>query len=81
MKRKLLLLVALVASAGLGNVQIVNIPDANFKNALVNSICTDTNGDGVLDDDVDANNDDEIQVAEALDVQQLFLRSVAAVAS
>ncbi|MGK0449253.1 MAG: hypothetical protein ACJA2M_003058 [Polaribacter sp.] len=45
--------------------QIVNIPDANFKNALVNTLCVDTNDDGIGDDDVDLNNDGEIQVSEA----------------
>lgn len=34
------------------NAQIVNIPDANFKNALI-------------DEGVDTNNDGEIQVSEA----------------
>ncbi len=53
--------------------QIIDIPDANFKNALVNSICVDTNGDGDLDSDVDQNNDGEIQVNEALNVTNLNL--------
>mgnify|MGYP000002865048 CR=1 FL=1 len=45
--------------------QIVNIPDANFKNALVNTLCVDTNGDGIVDADADTNNDGEIQISEA----------------
>ena len=45
--------------------QIVNIPDANFKNTLVNSNCVDINGDGNGDIDADSNNDGEIQQAEA----------------
>ena len=45
--------------------QNIDIPDVNFKNALVNTICVDTNGDGELDNDVDINNDGEIQVSEA----------------
>lgn len=45
--------------------QILNIPDANFKYALVNTFCVDTNNDGYLDDDVDTNNDGEIQITEA----------------
>ncbi len=45
--------------------QIVNVPDANFKNALVNTLCVDTNGDGIVDADADTNNDGEIQVSEA----------------
>lgn len=45
--------------------QIVNIPDANFKNALVNEIVADTDGDGAIDGPVDTNGDGEIQVTEA----------------
>ncbi len=45
--------------------QIVDIPDTNFKYALVNEIVADTNGDGLLDNDVDTNDDGEIQVSEA----------------
>ncbi|HEX9826483.1 MAG TPA: T9SS type A sorting domain-containing protein [Flavobacteriaceae bacterium] len=55
--------------------QIINIPDANFKNALVNTFCVDTNGDYTLDDDVDTNNDGEIQVAEAEAVTSLDISS------
>ena len=45
--------------------QIVNIPDANFKNALVNTVCADFNGDLDPEDDADTNNDGEIQLSEA----------------
>jgi Secretion system C-terminal sorting domain len=45
--------------------QIVNIPDANFKDALVNEIVADFDGDGVFEGDVDTNNDGEIQESEA----------------
>ena len=55
------------------NAQIVNIPDANFKNALVNSNCVDTNGDGIGDSDADLNNDGEIQVSEAEAVLNLHV--------
>jgi uncharacterized repeat protein (TIGR01451 family) len=55
--------------------QIVNIPDANFKNALVNTNCvTPWYGlePGELPiGDVDTNNDGEIQVSEAAAVQGL----------
>ncbi|PVW13921.1 T9SS type A sorting domain-containing protein [Marixanthomonas spongiae] len=47
------------------NAQNVTIPDANFKNALVNTQCVDTDGDGNPDTDVDLNNDGEIQLTEA----------------
>ncbi len=45
--------------------QIVNIPDPNFKHALVNTECVDINGDGIGDVDADTNDDGEIQVDEA----------------
>ncbi|NQY29750.1 MAG: T9SS type A sorting domain-containing protein [Flavobacteriaceae bacterium] len=44
---------------------IVYIPDVKFKNELVNNTVADFDGDGVLDGDVDVNNDGEIQVSEA----------------
>jgi hypothetical protein len=55
--------------------QIVNIPDANFKNVLVNFNVTDSNGDGSLNADVDINNDGEIQNSEALLISNLQLPS------
>ena len=51
--------------------QNVYIPSAEFKSLLVNQICADTNDDGILDNDVDTNNDGEIQVGEALAVTNL----------
>lgn len=71
MKQYYILLVALV-TLSFSQAQIVNIPDANFKNALINTICADTNGDGSSDSDVDFNNDGEIQVSEAEAVIRLF---------
>ncbi|WP_417856431.1 T9SS type A sorting domain-containing protein [Xanthomarina gelatinilytica] len=55
--------------------QIVNIPDANFKDALVNTNCVDTDGDGFGDSDVDTNDDGEIQISEAETVLGLELLS------
>ncbi|MBM6499487.1 DUF7619 domain-containing protein [Flavobacterium macrobrachii] len=55
----------LILITGFANAQIVAIPDANFKNKLVNTLCIDTDGDGYGDTDVDSNNDGEIQVSEA----------------
>jgi Leucine-rich repeat (LRR) protein len=57
------------------NAQIVNIPDANFKNALAYTSCVDLNGDGVGDVNADTNNDGEIQVSEALEVLRLNVNS------
>ena len=45
--------------------QIVNIPDANFKNTLVNDQVVDIDGNRSGDIDADLNNDGEIQVSEA----------------
>lgn len=51
--------------------QSISIPDANFKNTLVNDTVADFDGDGNLDGDVDTNNDGEIQYYEALAVHTL----------
>ena len=51
--------------------QIVEIPDANFKNALINTNCVDTDGFGGFDADADTNDDGEIQVNEAEAVLRL----------
>ena len=64
MKQAYLLLITLL-SFGFSQAQIVDITDANFKDALVNDIIADFDGDGILDGDVDTNNDGEIQVSEA----------------
>jgi Leucine-rich repeat (LRR) protein len=50
--------------------QIVNIPDANFKNALVNDTCAYL-GTSTIKTDVDTNNDGEIQTSEAAAVTYL----------
>lgn len=51
----------------------VNIPNVNFKNALLNSPCIDTNFDNVGDAYVDTNNNDEIEPSEAQAVNRLVL--------
>ena len=63
MKKKYLLILFFITA--FTQAQIVNIPDAEFKNALVNTNCVDTNGDGIGDSDADLNDDGEIQVSEA----------------
>ncbi len=55
------------------NSQIVDIPDANFKDALVNEMVVDIDGDGHGDVDADTNNDGEIQVSEAEAVIRLIV--------
>jgi hypothetical protein len=49
----------------------IDIPDANFKYALLNTSCVDTNNDSTFDTDADTNNDGQIQVLEALAVKSL----------
>ncbi len=62
---KKLLLVSLLLSNLFAFSQIVNIPDTNFKDAIIDCFCADLDGDGSSDGDVDTNNDGEIQVSEA----------------
>ena len=56
--------------------QIVNIPDANFKYTLVNTLCANLEGTGPFNTDVDTNDDGEIQVSEAEAVIWLNLDKV-----
>ncbi|WP_418639134.1 DUF7619 domain-containing protein [Winogradskyella sp.] len=63
--KKIYVLLFTLLSFALSQAQIVDIPDANFKSALVNDIIADFDGDGILDGDVDTNDDGEIQVSEA----------------
>ncbi|MBZ0327577.1 MAG: T9SS type A sorting domain-containing protein [Altibacter sp.] len=58
----ILLLLLFVFSA---NAQIVDIPDPNFKNALVHFEVVDTTGNGLGDSVADTNGDGEIQLSEA----------------
>ena len=69
--RKLFFLYAflLVVSSSIG--QNVNIPDSQFKNALLSSNCIDTDGDGKVDGNVDINDDNEIQINEIKDIEFL----------
>ncbi len=63
--------IALLFLCAMSQAQDVDIPDANFKHALVNTLCVDTDGDGFGDSDADINNDGEIQVSEAVIVSWL----------
>lgn len=58
-------LLLFLSICGFANAQIVNIPDANFKNALLNTNCVDTVGNGNFNANADVNNDGEIQLTEA----------------
>ncbi|RKE98135.1 T9SS type A sorting domain-containing protein [Ichthyenterobacterium magnum] len=65
------LTIILFALVQLTKAQNINIPNANFKNALLNTNCVDTNGDGNYDSDADTNDDGEIQISEAENVISL----------
>ena len=80
MKTKLLLLLTLCYSFT-GFSQIVDIPDANFKSLLINTVCADFNGNGFPEEDVDTNDDGEIQVSEAQAVKGLSFDDVSGVSS
>jgi Leucine-rich repeat (LRR) protein len=64
MKTKWVLLNFVLFCLGL-NAQIVNIPDPNFKDALVHFGVVDTSGNGLGDSVADTNGDGEIQLSEA----------------
>lgn len=63
---KFFFLSIILLSSILCQYQIIDIPDINFKNKLVNTNCVDSNNDGTYDTDVDTNNDGKIQESEAL---------------
>lgn len=74
MKRAFLLL---LLSGGMALAQTINIPDANFKIRLLyadttNSIAVNAFGSSIK---IDTNNDNEIQVSEALQVYKLHVES------
>ena len=52
--------------------QIVNIPDANFKQYLLTQITVDTDGNVFPDVIADSNGDGEIDLDEALQITYLF---------
>lgn len=72
---KNLYLLLFLISGSLVQAQIVDIPDANFKNALTNTHCVDTDGNNIPDADADINDDGEIQESEAQLVIRLYVSS------
>ncbi len=69
MKKSYLLLLMSLLSL-MAKAQIVDIPDPNFKNALVNTNCVGDSSNQYLTD-VDTNDDGEVQIEEALAVTKL----------
>jgi Leucine-rich repeat (LRR) protein len=72
--QKLLFFISILSASYTLQGQIVNVPDANFKNHLVNINCVDNDGDGFAENDVDTNDDGEIQVSEAQFVINLIIQ-------
>jgi uncharacterized repeat protein (TIGR01451 family) len=68
-----LLVLILLAFSFVGHSQIINFPDPNFKNALVNTKCVDTDGNGIGDADADLNDDGELSLDEASKIENLNL--------
>ena len=64
MKKNYIILTLLIVSQAI-TAQTINIPDINFKNALLFTLSVDTTGDGVFNSTIDANSDTKIQVSEA----------------
>lgn len=52
----------------------LEILDPNFKHALLNTNCVDTNNDGIGDRNIDLNDDGEIQKIEAESARSLILK-------
>jgi len=71
MKNVLILL--FLVFCGVASGQIIDFPDANFKNALVNQFCVDLDGNGQGERTADFNKDGEIDLAEALSIPRLYL--------
>ncbi|QIE58640.1 T9SS type A sorting domain-containing protein [Rasiella rasia] len=70
---KITIITFFLLSSALSFGQIIEFPDSDFKNALVNTNCVDTDGDGIVDDNADTNNDGEIEIDEAQAVISLNL--------
>lgn len=66
-----LILILVVGTVGFG--QTIDFADANLKSYLITENCVDTNNDGFPDSDADVNNDNEIQLSEALNITNLRL--------
>lgn len=54
--------------------EVLEISDPNFKYALLNTNCVDTNNDQIGEIDLDLNNDDKIQISEVESVESLILK-------
>ncbi len=85
MKKNYIIIPLLILSQVIQS-QTIDIPDLNFKNALLYTLSVDTTGDGVFNSTIDTNNDSKIQVSEAeaalgLDVGVFNISSLEGIAS
>ena len=71
--KKLYITIVFLLGFYFSQAQIVDIPDVNFKDALVNFNVVDTTGNGLGDSTADTNGDSEIQVSEAEAVINLII--------
>ena len=55
--------------------QTIHFPDAQFENALLNTLCVDTDFDGIGDKNADLNDDGEIEINEAQQIINLKIDS------
>lgn len=55
-------------------IESIEIQDPNFRHALFNTNCVDTNNDKIGDTNIDSNNDGELQKREAEAVNNLILK-------
>ncbi len=74
--KKSYLLLSLLFIVQWSQAQTVTIPDYTLRTILLNFNCADTNGDGIIDGDVDTNNDGLIQVSEAQAVTVLYITNL-----
>jgi hypothetical protein len=74
MKARISLLIVLLCGTTFFG-QNINFADANLKSYLITENCVDTDNDGFPDSDADVNNDNEIQLSEALTITSLLLGS------
>ncbi len=75
MKKALFTLILFVGFLNIGNAQIINFPDSNFKTLLLNASTSNSiaTNEGHFPIAIDTNEDGEIQISEALQVYQLWI--------
>ncbi|NOT36249.1 MAG: T9SS type A sorting domain-containing protein [Saprospiraceae bacterium] len=73
--KTLILPILLISYSYSAKAQNLQFTDPNFKTALVNTKCVEINGDLIGDEDADINNDNEIDVSEALKINRLIIKN------